>query len=925
MNRKLRYLTLASVAAAVLVLPAPMAGEALAQIPAFLPTKDSVQASEPLPIDGDWRISTIGKVIRIEGGRAYAMEPWLHAFVLQVQPNMVVLQDIRQTGDGRYSARDLPLVGNASLRRVSADQIDVEVPGLLGTLRYSLFRIAEAQVNRPAVMPAEDAAVGWGQGDAFNQRQGPDEAASSPPPMFISPGAGAEAGNAPPVARSETVHPLPVGNFRPIEMATLLAPQVAPDEAYRPCAAVAAGPDGSAPDTAIDDGTQLRFAAPAVEAETGNDADLADDCWARLDGVWQELDIIAHDSSLNDGSQWGVAGTPLAALTNGVYTTLEHLYVPEGSMSDSEFHIMSAIDGAQYIQYVSSDGLTLEEVLVPRGPRKTYVAQGDASLGRTLTIDVAPSGRIRLRIGDREFVRPEPLQPPSDMNADESWNIQYNLQNVAASRRGYDILTQDPFLLMDNDKLEIFAQPESTDYVIDNRRLVPAGYRLLLDDLQGNVYRRTLMSSEAEVQNSISNSFGVNAKISVSGAVNSAMALVGMGGQVADTSASAGYSETTETVDTMRSSNSVGQLMGYSRDKQYALVVDYPNARLSSDFTDAVGDLERFGDYEGFIRKFGTHYPYAVTYGAAARLSQTISEESYSQSLQTTNGNAIEAQLNIMESGIGGFTNDMQGGLSGTQNSIGNDGGQFLAVGGNGSWDQNGYMAGETPYPILMDLRPIDELLNPINFPDQPEVYSTLRANLGLAINTYLASATPPLRDNRLIDQVTYTGPVEEDVDPADPIEEWHISISNFSCHKAALGTTTGAEATVSISAVGPSQAQALPKQMEVRCRLGRTENQDYSYRVRPSTEGLLILRGTREELEQYDIQFSVAWKYKPGFRTQQANLTHDDVALQNGGLSGPGHNQTVRWLVSPSNSSRPLLQMTVRYEFVSETTPEGE
>ena len=55
-----------------------MAGTALtpvepahAQIPAFLPNKEAVPAGEPMEIDGDWRVNTIDKVIRIDRGRAY--------------------------------------------------------------------------------------------------------------------------------------------------------------------------------------------------------------------------------------------------------------------------------------------------------------------------------------------------------------------------------------------------------------------------------------------------------------------------------------------------------------------------------------------------------------------------------------------------------------------------------------------------------------------------------------------------------------------------------------------------------------------------------------------------------------------------------------------------------------------------------------
>lgn len=113
-------------------------------IPAFLPDKYSVARSEPLPIDGVWLISTIKKKIRIEQGRAYAMDPWLHMLVLKVQPDMVVMQNFRRTGAGTYQADDLPLLGPATMTLNGEGNLDVSVQGKLAPVRYGLVRL-EAQ------------------------------------------------------------------------------------------------------------------------------------------------------------------------------------------------------------------------------------------------------------------------------------------------------------------------------------------------------------------------------------------------------------------------------------------------------------------------------------------------------------------------------------------------------------------------------------------------------------------------------------------------------------------------------------------------------------------------------------------------------------------------------------------------------------
>lgn len=114
------------------------------QIPAFLPDKYSVARSEALPIDGVWLISTIRKKIRIEQGRAYAVDSWLHMFVLKVMPDMVVMQNFRRIAPGKFAADDLPLVGPAELTVNAQGNIDAVVQSMFGPVRYGLTRL-EAQ------------------------------------------------------------------------------------------------------------------------------------------------------------------------------------------------------------------------------------------------------------------------------------------------------------------------------------------------------------------------------------------------------------------------------------------------------------------------------------------------------------------------------------------------------------------------------------------------------------------------------------------------------------------------------------------------------------------------------------------------------------------------------------------------------------
>lgn len=112
------------------------------QIPAFLPLSHTVPpTSEAMPLDGVWNITSINKRIRFERGRAYAVDSWLHLFVLQVQPNMVVIKDIVKTGAGEYSGNDLPLLGTATFKANASGNLDVTVMAPLGPIRYVLAAV----------------------------------------------------------------------------------------------------------------------------------------------------------------------------------------------------------------------------------------------------------------------------------------------------------------------------------------------------------------------------------------------------------------------------------------------------------------------------------------------------------------------------------------------------------------------------------------------------------------------------------------------------------------------------------------------------------------------------------------------------------------------------------------------------------------
>lgn len=110
-------------------------------IAAFLPAVDQVPASQALPIDGVWTVNTINKRIRIKKGRAFAIDTWLHMFVLKVQPGMVVIKNIKPVIDGEYSGYDLPLLGTWKAKMNKDGSISVTVTTNLFPVNYKLIPV----------------------------------------------------------------------------------------------------------------------------------------------------------------------------------------------------------------------------------------------------------------------------------------------------------------------------------------------------------------------------------------------------------------------------------------------------------------------------------------------------------------------------------------------------------------------------------------------------------------------------------------------------------------------------------------------------------------------------------------------------------------------------------------------------------------
>lgn len=615
------------------------------------------------------------------------------------------------------------------------------------------------------------------------------------------------------------------------------------------------------PKPVVDRFTERSFASFSMQdIEQGAAGDFDGLCWARLDGVWRaETPIVLEDSRV-DESIWGATGRQHMRLANGNYTSQYHLVVVASPRDEHAIYVATGLGGDPFVRFESRDGLALDDVLRRDGRPKQYAATQPFAWGNQIQLDVSgKTGRIRLRMGKLTFYRPEPNSTREEMESRDpaltAFILPQMLGYLAASRRGYDIAMQDPLFLNENPKQEVFAEPGPQKIYLAERHIVPANLHYIPESVQGTVFRKSLISSEQDIQETEAHSFGANLSVNMGETVSG----------IERFKASAGFNNTKESSRSMMRGEMKARAIGYSRQKKYALVLDHVYTGLSDAFIEAVEDAHRKHRYQALIDRFGTHYPYAVTYGATARMTMDLDEESYANRQSQSESFSANAGATIF--GVSGEVNmsEQAGKSSGTEGRMANENVSFIAVGGNGSWDNNGYSAGEDQYPILLDLRPISELLNPMYFPGEPQIYVTVRKNLEAAIARYLASfpARDPVSTASWVEGIELSKPVEVVEKPAVPEEKWYVYIRQIWCGgigsgrvKKVLGDRLEITGTVGTKTVKTTKVDG----METECKF-KNSRKKFGYGA--NSPGLLTLTGTRAELQRAIIDLKLRWYYE--------------------------------------------------------------
>ena len=121
-----------------------------AGIRAVLPEHTSIEATPPLPLDGEWRLEENDKRYRVEGGRMWLLE---QVFIgpIRYDPGQVTGRDIFQTGPREYKGQDLATMGPVTFT-VKEDRVELHVLSPIGAVDYTMYPI---ELDDPAWYDAQ--------------------------------------------------------------------------------------------------------------------------------------------------------------------------------------------------------------------------------------------------------------------------------------------------------------------------------------------------------------------------------------------------------------------------------------------------------------------------------------------------------------------------------------------------------------------------------------------------------------------------------------------------------------------------------------------------------------------------------------------------------------------------------------------------
>ncbi len=301
--------------------------------------------------------------------------------------------------------------------------------------------------------------------------------------------------------------------------------------------------------------------------------------------------------------------------------------------------------------------------------------------------------------------------------------------NLQASFTGYDAVSMDPLhLVRSGASHPVFRLPDgdSRDYYDANRIFVPRGLHYFPEFTGETQARVTTSDTYSEYADSFSDTVSF-----------------GIGGKAAPGSFSA--STTMTSARKSIAEEKLSRTRGLARAVFYDLVLDPQHMELDDLFAAEAARLPVNGGYDAFIETFGTHYPVAVVYGGLGVL-EIDATESMRQDMRQ-HGISIKLEASVMLDAAS-KTNASFGYEHSSEHAetfrevMGSQTENFYWIGGTHAGASNaGWTVGtDGVVPVHVQLRPIWELLSPLNF-DDPAVYVLARQSLRAKVEGRLARA----------------------------------------------------------------------------------------------------------------------------------------------------------------------------------------
>lgn len=339
------------------------------------------------------------------------------------------------------------------------------------------------------------------------------------------------------------------------------------------------------------------------------------------------------------------------------------------------------------------------------------------------------------------YHRAKPYQQ-ADENKKDPWGATFTMDQrprlLDFNFRGYNIAKIDPqnYQKGTGAYKNVFQLPTdvSRDYqYTSNGKILPYGiiYRNDREAMQRG--RSHTISTEHQHQQAWSINLGLN---------------IGVPGM--SFGASGSHSESVQTMQQTQKMNA----LSIAFEAKHALVIDKTHMTLDPDFSKAIfrlrdmylskgAEVFRFDQkfrrdpLSTLVHTYGSHYPYAVTYGGMA-YQETALDAKTRQTIRTSS-TTYEASASgslegaTMGGNIGGGTSmsdEVKKAMENSRTHTRTIGGDFSMGGEGGGWS----LPDHSEVPVLLDLRPIYELLSPIYFEDTL-IWKTLRNGLRENLN----------------------------------------------------------------------------------------------------------------------------------------------------------------------------------------------